>query len=168
MYFFTATINSWQNLLSNDEMKTIITDSLAWLAKENRAIMNGFVIMPNHIHVLWTINNKHQVNEVQDTLLKYTGHEFKKNLVAKNSELLNNYKSTQKDRLYHFWERRARTIEIKSKEIAIQKLNYIHNNPVQEKWKLVSLPEDYRFSSAKFYVGLKTEFDFIAHYNEFI
>ena len=61
--------------------------------------------------------------------------------------------------------------EIKSGLMRIpttDKLNYIHNNPIQEKWKLVSLPEDYQFSSAKFYFGLKAEFDFIVHYNDFI
>ena len=168
MYFFTATINSWQNLLNNNDVKKIITDSLSWLSKANRASVHGFVVMPNHIHLLWTINNHYQVNKVENTLLKFTGHEFKKYLVSKNSELLKNYISTQNDRAYHFWERRARTIEIKSKKIAIQKLNYIHNNPIQEKWKLVSLPEDYQFSSAKYYFGLDSEFDFIVHYNDFI
>ena len=34
--------------------------------------------------------------------------------------------------------------------------------------KLVSLPEDYQFSSAKYYFGLDSEFDFIVHYNDFI
>lgn len=89
--------------------------------------------MPNHIHLLWTINNHYQVNEVENTLLKFTGHQFKKFMVEQNNELLSNYISTQGDRTYHFWERRARSIEIKSKEIAIQKLNYIHNNPIKEK-----------------------------------
>ena len=81
---------------------------------------------------------------------------------------MKNYISTQNDRAYHFWERRARTIKIKSKEIAIQKLNYIHNNPVQVKWKLVSLLEEYQFSSAKYYVCLDSEFDFVIHFNDFI
>ncbi|MFW6311159.1 MAG: hypothetical protein ACOC1K_02875 [Nanoarchaeota archaeon] len=31
------------------------------------------------------------------------------------------------------------------------KLHYIHNNPVQERWELVNKPEDYRYSSARFY-----------------
>ncbi len=168
MYFFTATINSWQHLLSNDEMKSVITNSLKWLSTENRAFVHGFVIMPNHIHILWTIQSQHYANEVENTLLKFTGHEFKKILLSTNNDLLKQYISTQNDRAYHFWERRARTIEIKSKEIAIQKLEYIHNNPLQEKWGLASLPEDYPFSSAKFYLGLKSEFDFILHFNDFI
>ena len=31
------------------------------------------------------------------------------------------------------------------------KLNYIHNNPLQERWSLCGKVEDYRFSSAKYY-----------------
>jgi hypothetical protein len=39
-----------------------------------------------------------------------------------------------------------------STEIIIrQKLDYIYNNPVREKWKLAVFPEDYRWSSAAFY-----------------
>ena len=109
MFFFTATINSWQNLLTNNDMKKIVTDSLAWLSKENKAYVHGFVVMPNHIHLLWTINNQYQVNEVENTLLKFTGHEFKKYLLAQNNKLLSNYVATQSDRNYHFCERRART-----------------------------------------------------------
>jgi putative transposase len=30
-------------------------------------------------------------------------------------------------------------------------LNYIHTNPMQEHWNLVSKPEEYKFSSASFY-----------------
>jgi hypothetical protein len=38
-----------------------------------------------------------------------------------------------------------------------QKVNYIHNNPVVD--KIVTLPEDYYFSSARNYVGLENELD---------
>ena len=54
MYFFTATINSWQLLLADDVMKKIVGDSLLWMHQNNRARTHGFVIMPNHIHLLWS------------------------------------------------------------------------------------------------------------------
>ena len=40
-----------------------------------------------------------------------------------------------------------------------QKVNYIHNNPVKE--KVVGLPEDYYFSSARNYAGLDNELDVV-------
>src|SRR5882672_2412503 len=53
--FFTATILNWQKLLHNDLFKQIIVDSLQWLVKEKRYAVYAFVIMPNHMHLLWCI-----------------------------------------------------------------------------------------------------------------
>jgi hypothetical protein len=47
-----------------------------------------------------------------------------------------------------------------------QKLEYIHNNPVAEKWAMCKLPEDYRWSSARFYLKGVDEFGFLTHYKE--
>jgi REP element-mobilizing transposase RayT len=40
-----------------------------------------------------------------------------------------------------------------------QKVNYIHSNPVKD--KIVSLPEDYYFSSARNYAGLENDLDIV-------
>ena len=39
-----------------------------------------------------------------------------------------------------------------TEKFLLQKLNYIHNNPVSKKWKLASLPELYPHSSAAYYL----------------
>ena len=83
-------------------------------------------------------------------------------------DLLQEFISTQSDREYHFWERRSRTIDIASRKIAEQKLDYIHQNPLQEKWKLAEQPEDYFYSSAKFYLKNKNDFSFLTHYMDYI
>jgi len=51
--FFTATCLNWQPLLDPDEHKDIILSSLKFLFKEDRIWLYGYVIMPNHIHLLW-------------------------------------------------------------------------------------------------------------------
>jgi hypothetical protein len=56
-----------------------------------------------------------------------------------------------KDRKYQIWERNAKSIEIENELIFAQKLEYMHNNPLQEKWKLCKSLIEYKFSSAKFY-----------------
>jgi hypothetical protein len=35
----------------------------------------------------------------------------------------------------------------------LEKLNYIHSNPCSGVWGLVENPVDYRYSSAKYYIG---------------
>ena len=57
-------------------------------------------------------------------------------------------------------------IDIWTEEVFIQKLNYIHNNPVGHPWNLVQHPEDYKYSSAKFYETGIDEFELVTHYKE--
>ena len=47
-----------------------------------------------------------------------------------------------------------------------QKLEYLHNNPCQPHWQLAELPEDYKYSSARFYELGVNEFDFLIHHSE--
>ena len=58
IYFWTATINKWQYLLADDGFKDIIVSSLDYLSKKGKFDIFAFVIMPNHIHLIWMINEK--------------------------------------------------------------------------------------------------------------
>lgn len=164
MFFFTATINSWQNLLESDQVKDILIDSMQWLVENKKGKINAFVIMPNHIHILWFPLEENY--DIGASFKSFTGLAIKKHLQAHHPKLLANYLSTQHDREYHFWERRSKSIEINNREIASQKLAYIHNNPLQEKWKLVEYEEDYLYSSAAFYLGKETKFTFLERYED--
>jgi REP element-mobilizing transposase RayT len=74
--FITATILTWQKLLFNDHLKHIIVDSLHWLVKQNRCTVYAFVIMPNHIHLIWRIADKLERELVRGALLSFTAHAF--------------------------------------------------------------------------------------------
>jgi len=64
-------------------------------------------------------------------------------------------------------ERYPLAIELYTPDVKFQKLKYIHHNPVQEKWQLCRLPEDYKYSSAGFYYLEKQDWDFITNYLEY-
>ena len=163
--FFTATILSWRHLLKADKYKTIIIDSLRFLVSEKRVKVYGFVLMPNHIHLLWRIEPPFKREDVQRDFLKFTAQQIKKDLKNNDLKTLELFKSTQVDRKYQIWERNPLSIYCYSLEVILQKLSYIHKNPIQEKWQLALLPEDYYFSSAKFYLENDANFDFLTHYN---
>ena len=50
--------------------------------------------------------------------------------------------------------------------MAYQKLDYIHNNPLAEPWKLVIDPCDYKYSSASFYEKGLSIFSFIKDFKK--
>ena len=54
---------------------------------------------------------------------------------------------------YKFWRHDNKPIELWSNEVIQQKIDYIHNNPVEG--GIVFRPEDYKYSSAVDYAGEK-------------
>ena len=99
-------------------------------------------------------------------MLSYTAHQFKNKLKIHYPVQLKNNVSTQNDRIYHFWERRPRTIEVLSRKLAEQKLEQIHSNPCHERWKLALEPKKYYYSSAVFHETELDDFKFLTHVNE--
>ncbi len=157
--FFTATILEWKHLLSNDLFKHIIMDSLRFTVKENRAYLNAFVIMDNHIHLLWQIIHPNDREKVQQSFMKFTAQMIIKELRNNDPEILKQFYLGAADRKHQIWERNSLSVGVWTEDVLKQKLDYIHNNPVRA--GLCTSPEDYRFSSAALYYGKPSEWDFI-------
>jgi hypothetical protein len=69
-----------------------------------------------------------------------------------------------KDRQYQFWERNSLSIDLWTPKVFEQKLDYIYNNLIKDKWQLARYPEDYKYSPAKFYETGMDEFGLLTHY----
>ena len=163
--FFTATCLNWQNLLAREKHVEIVLSSLKFLVDENRIWLYGYVLMPNHVHILWRKQDFWLDKNIQQQFLKYTAQQIKFNLIENHPDELKNYKSSQADREYHFWERRPFIASINNRKILEQKLDYIHYNPIRK--GLCILPEDYKYSSAKYYLQNQQN-NLITHYMEHI
>jgi putative transposase len=166
MLFFTASIQNWIPLLENEKYKKIIMNSLKFMTENRRIYLYGFVIMPNHIHLVWKMHEGKKLQDVQRDFLKFTAQTIKFDLIETNPSLLEKFLKAGKDRQYHFWQRKSYNKRIFNRFVLEQKLNYIHHNPLQEKWKLVNKPEDYQYSSARYYILNEDQWGFITHYYE--
>lgn len=162
--FFTATILDWKPLLADDRYKQILLSSLSFLVKEQRVVINSFVIMSNHIHLIWQAVNGFTPQQVQHSFLKFTAQQIKFDLEKHYPQLLEEFRVNAADRIYQFWERHPLSIDLFGEEVYLQKVNYIHYNPVEA--GLCALPEEYDYSSARFYETLVDEFGFLTHWKE--
>ena len=79
--FFTATILEWKRLLQPVKYKHIIIESLSYLVKNKRIILFGFVIMDNHIHLVWQMNTGMKRENIQRDFLKFTAQQIKFDLL---------------------------------------------------------------------------------------
>jgi hypothetical protein len=60
---------------------------------------------------------------------------------------------TRPDRQQHkVWEDGYQATDLFSPDVLRQKMTYLHGNPCQPHWQLVERPEDYLWSSARFYI----------------
>lgn len=164
--FFTATILKWQPLFQKDISKRIVLDSLKYLVEVKRIVIYGFVIMPNHIHLLWRLLEHEKQKNVQRDFMKFTAQQLKFGLLENEPETLQKYYVGLKDRQYQFWQQKSLSKTMYSRKVFEQKLDYIHHNPLQQKWQLVEKPEDYFYSSARFYLLNIDDWGFIRHYME--
>jgi len=161
IYFWTATINGWRHLLKNDEYKDIIIDSLQHLSTAGKISVFAFIIMPNHLHHIWRINEPNGKESPQGSFLKYTAHLFKKKLLKEDRQKLEAYRVNSSTKYFEFWQRDSLAIPLFTRKVALQKLNYMHMNPLAEHWQLVKHPCDYKYSSARYYECNEKNFAFL-------
>jgi len=162
-YFLTATIYNWQHLLT-DENKSIILQEWKHQIEKRNIKLYAFVIMPNHYHVIISFHPPKKPWETLRDIHKFISKRIINKLSKKSVRVLKGFEVNMGDRKYQIWQRNSLHIELFNTTICEQKLAYIHNNPLQEHWQLVEKPEDYTYSSASFYLGIKGGFDFITHY----
>ena len=151
IYFWTATVNKWQKLFWDDDYKNIMIDSLSYLVEKDKIDVFAFVIMPNHVHFIWRIKALNGKEMPHVSFLKHTAHAFKKKLLEDHSESLKSFAVDAANKDYEFWQRDSLAIDIYTKKVAYQKLDYIHDNPLATHWQLAKEPADYLYSSARFY-----------------
>ncbi len=148
-------------MLADDKYKNVIINSLEHLSKTGKLDVFAFVVMPNHIHLIWRINEHNGKETTQGSFLKYTAHKFKKMLKDEGNDKLANYAVNAANKKYEFWQRDSLAIHLYDQDIAYQKLDYIHANPVADHWQLVSNYCSYKFSTAKLYEMGINEFKFV-------
>ena len=74
VYFWTDTIKDWKNILLNDDFKLIIINSLKELVERDKIVIYAYVIMPNHIHLVWEMKATNGKEMPHASFNKFTAH----------------------------------------------------------------------------------------------
>ncbi len=74
-------------------------------------------------------------------MYRFTGQHMLKELRNNNNDFMLEFFVGLKDRKYQIWKRNSLSTEQWNESVFLQKLEYIHNNPVRA--NLCRLPEDY-------------------------
>jgi REP element-mobilizing transposase RayT len=159
VYFITFAIQGWVDVFTRNEYKNILIDNLAYCQKNKGLELFAWCIMTNHVHLIARAEEGHSLPDILRDYKKFTSKAILKAVSENFSEsrkewLVKQFETPEGRR---FWRADNQPVELWSNAVIAQKLNYIHQNPVEE--GLVFRAEDYVYSSAIDYAGGKGMLD---------
>lgn len=167
-YFMTFTIMGWIDVFSRQRYRDIIIDSFQYCRTSKHLKIGAFVIMSNHLHIIWTAEKSNLSDIVRD-FKTFTSKAISRSIQddpeSRREWLLYMFafyaKRTAANDYYKIWTGDNHPEEVFSDTFLRAKLDYIHQNPVRA--GLVAEPASYLYSSASNYESGKgiMEIDFL-------
>ena len=159
IFFITFTCHQWLPPIEKTNGYDIIYKWFDHLKSYGHYI-NGYVIMPNHVHVMISfVIAKQTINTIIGNGKRFMAYEIIQRLEINNKltllqNLSNNVEVTRKNnnKLHDVWELSFDWKDCSSNNFIYQKLDYMHNNPCVRKWSICANQLEYLHSSARFYL----------------
>jgi len=150
-HFLTSTVVGWLPIFTRREAVQILLDSWTFLQRERRITLFGYVVLENHAHWIASADN---LSEQVGDFKSYTARRIVDLLESAHArmllDLLAYFKLKHKvDQDYQVWQEGSHPEAIQDDEMMLQKLEYIHDNPVKRGY--VDDPLHWRYSSARNY-----------------
>jgi len=160
VYFVSFSVVQWIDVFTRVEYRDIVLDILRFLCLNKGLEIFGWCIMTNHVHLVYRSIGLHRPEIILATLKRFSSRKLieaiQSNPVESRREWLLSrfqaaaHQSSNVSR-FQFWRHDNHPIELWSPAVIDEKLEYVHNNPVEAGWVLQ--PEHYLYSSAIDYAG---------------
>ncbi len=158
LYFITFTCYKWLHLFEKGHAYDLVYHWFDYLLSRN-VMVTGFVIMPNHVHLLLYFNEMNSsITKVIGNGKRFLAYGIIKRLIDENNHdlllILENGETESERRKGQLHKVFQTSFDAKlcfSARYIDQKINYIHKNPINGKWNLANDIYSYPHSSASFY-----------------
>lgn len=155
LYFVTTTAAKRTRIFQREIVKRILADGLYYVCLMNKVQLYAFAVMPNHVHVMvqcppdcppsrWARAFKTSTSQL---IIRLYGVRQNHRALQSLEALVTRPEKQQ----YKVWEDDYLAKSVITPEFCAEKIEYIHNNPVQPHWQLADSPEEYPWSSARYY-----------------
>lgn len=155
-YYLTSVTHNRLPIFRTDALKQVVCAAFNEARTTHGILIFAYVIMLDHTHLL--TDNAHEIRNVLRYLNGVSANKVIKHLKANNFE-----SSLAKLRIqerpgkhkHSVYEHHPNAIRITGEDAFMQKVNYIHLNPVRA--GLETPPDDYLYSSARQWHGREIE-----------
>jgi len=157
LFFMTFTVVDWIDLFSRKLYREILIKNMKHCMQHKQLSVGAYVIMTNHMHVIWQSKS----GKLSDTVRDYKSFCTKELITAiqQNPESRKDWlmrafeyhaAGTNQNKNFKIWTNDNHPEQIFTDHFMRTKLDYIHDNPVRAEW--VAKPEEYVYSSASNYI----------------
>ena len=147
-YFFTSVTHNRLPVFRSDKLKQIAAMAIDEARKSGGFLIFAYVIMHDHYHMI--TDSILKPSEVLRFLNGITARRvidfLKENRFKKSLDKLRR-RTGKRGYKYSLWQHHPNTFQITGEKMFMQKVNYIHQNPVRA--GLVTHPDEYLYSSAR-------------------
>lgn len=166
-HFITMTVVDWIDVFTRKNHKLAIIESLKYCQTHKGLEIFAWCLMPSHLHLIVRSQDSNKLSDTLRDFKKYTSKEIirliqeepesRREWMLDRFEFAGRYNPKIKN--YKFWQDGNHPVELFKPEFIKQKLNYIHNNPVEEMF--VAEAHEYLYSSARNYADMEGLIDVI-------
>ncbi|MGC2818462.1 MAG: transposase [Candidatus Sulfotelmatobacter sp.] len=147
LHFITCSCYRRLPLLGTARSRDAFVKILEQTRERYRFVVVGYVVMPEHIHLLLTEPEVGTLSTVMQVVKQRTAHALLPKRERRNPRQRLLFANEPKRA---FWQARSYDLNVWTTKKRVEKLRYIHRNPVKR--GLVGAPEEWRWSSYRFYL----------------
>ena len=154
-HFITCSCYRRKPLLDDDRINEVFLAVFEDTRRRYRFRVYGYVLMPEHFHLLISNPDVGDTGKVLQVLKQRVSHQAWKILGPTLSQKTGKdgapteFEDIRSKEPWQFWQRRFYDFNVWSRPKMIEKLKYIHRNPVVRGF--VARPEDWTWSSFRHY-----------------
>ncbi len=162
LYFVTFTVVNWIDVFIRDWYREVIVNSIRFCQENKGLQVYAWVIMTSHIHMIIGTEGKMKLEDIIRDMKRHTSGKIREVMEDNSFESRKEWMQWMFGRVgrknannidYQFWIQDNHPVQLSSPEMIRQRLNYIHNNPVEAGF--VIEPQHWKWSSAYDYLGGK-------------
>lgn len=155
LHFLTHTVVDWVDVFTRKELALVVVDSLNFCVENKGLEVYAWCLMPSHLHMISAgiEGDKDSLSRIMRDFKKFTSKNIVKEIRSideSRREWLLKHFQTGVDS-FQVWQEGMHPVELTTKKFTNQKMDYIHNNPVEV--GIVDEPHHYLLSSARDYWG---------------
>jgi putative transposase len=140
LHFITCSFYRRQTLLASEQRRDLFLAVLEQVRQRYGFVVLGYVVMPEHFHLLVSEPEKADPSVVMQALKLGFARRVLPTRVSRHGH---------QTEPAHVWQRRFCDYNVRSQRKRVEKLRYIHRNPVRR--GLVEKPKQWRWSSFRDY-----------------